>query len=138
MIRLDSQEKVVKHLEMIEAIIQRLATTSSIIKGWMISIIVAIVAIFHSNSALVLVISIPLVVFFATLDAFYLNIERKYRCLYDQVRIRENTDFSMKPPKDKFGFFKALISPSILVTYLLVILVLVVVCIIFDFVLGGL
>ncbi len=90
----------------------------------MITINVAFIAIFCASPEKILVISIPLIVFLARLNALYLSIERNYRCLHDQVRVRENTDFSMKPPKDGFGFFKALRSPSIYVTYLPVILVL--------------
>jgi hypothetical protein len=93
---LGNQEKDVKHLEMIETIVYRLTTTSSVIKGWMITLIIGIVSVFHSSVGHILAITIPITVMLAFLNAYYFCIERKYRYLYDQVRVQKTKDFSIR------------------------------------------
>ncbi len=94
---MDNDEKKIKHLEMIEKIIERMASNSFKLKGWTVTLIAVISAIIarDSDKYLFFLVLIPIGAFWC-LDAFYLQLERKYRELYERVRKREDeTDFSM-------------------------------------------
>lgn len=93
-----NDEKKIKHLEMIEKIIERMASNSFKLKGWAVTLVAVIGAIIarDSDKYLFFLVFIPIVMFWY-LDAFYLQLERKYRELYERVRKQEGeTDFSMK------------------------------------------
>ena len=87
-----------KHLEMIQAVINRLANTSFVIKGWGLTIVAGLVAVAaakDSNSQILLAALAP-VAAFGFLDAYYLWLERIFRAHYARVRIRaEQYDFDM-------------------------------------------
>ena len=69
---------------------------------------------------------------FAALDVYYLKLERKFRFLFDQVRLDEHDiDFSMSLTKDPLEIIKAkartwdcIKSPSIYLFYPLMLLIL--------------
>ena len=87
-----------QHLQMIQDTISRMAGNSFLLKGWAVTLIAGIFAL-SSNDAdklYFLVAYIPILVFW-WLDSYYLCQERKYRKLYDYVRIQDNAqvDFSM-------------------------------------------
>jgi len=77
----------IKHLEMIQNIISRLAQNSFTYKGWAITLVAAVFIIWTNTSQyyLLLVALIPTFSFWG-LDAYYLRQERLYRALYDDVR----------------------------------------------------
>lgn len=85
----------IAHLEMIEKIIDRMANNSLQLKCWSIALTVAIIA--FTNGILVLTGLLPLVIL-SLMDAKYLALERSYRTLYDEVRIKDDSeiDYSMK------------------------------------------
>ncbi|SRR5260221_12265697 len=91
-------DKKLKHLEFIQNIITRMNTDSFLIKGWMITLVSALFALAakDSNVKYVFVTYLAIPIFWG-LDAFYLSQERKFRDLYDLVRIKseEEIDFSM-------------------------------------------
>lgn len=91
------QEKI-QHLEFIQNIINRMNTNSFQIKEWMITIVSALLALYASddNVTYVFVAIIPTLLFWY-LDAYYLQQERKFRKLYDDVLSDESeiTPFSM-------------------------------------------
>ena len=93
-----SEERRLKHLEFVQGVINRLSTTSSLLKGWTVVFISALVALSASDSRLTLayLAYIPTVVFWG-LDGFFLWHERLYRRLYDHVRLQdaELLDLSM-------------------------------------------
>ena len=67
------------------------------LKGWAVGVMVAIYAFAGQNyNKAVIVTLIPLIIFWI-LDSYYLMLERKYRRLYDEVRLKENNkiDFDM-------------------------------------------
>lgn len=80
-------ENTVKHLEMIQAVVTRLAQNSFAYKAWAVALVSAILALAVKNEAypFVLVALLPALVFWG-LDAFYLRQERLFRRLYDVVR----------------------------------------------------
>ena len=116
-------EEKIKHLEFIQTIITRMAKNSFMIKGWTITILTAIFLLANkdTNSLFVFVALIP-TIFFFFLDAYYLQIERKYRKLYDLV-ISENSvkRMSLKvlpsSKEDKTTFIQALFSKTIITFY---------------------
>ena len=80
-----SDEKI-KHLEFIQNVITRMNNNSFQIKGWMITITSAILALYAStkNRDFVLVAMLPVFLFWF-LDSYYLTQERKFRGLYNDV-----------------------------------------------------
>lgn len=92
-----NQPNKIAHLNMIQEIITRMGNNSFYLKQWAVGIMIAIYAFAGENShKAVIVTVIPLIVFWI-LDSYYLMIERKFRCLYDEVRKRaeKNIDFNM-------------------------------------------
>lgn len=90
-------DKTIKHLEMIEAVIDRMAQNSFHLKGWAVTIVSLISAILISGNdrRLMILLLLPLISFWI-LDAHYLQLERKYQILYRNV-IDDDSDaeFSM-------------------------------------------
>ena len=84
------KETLHKEIDLIQGIINRMAHNSFLLKGWTITIIVAVLAL--TKDTLVtndiiyfsLILLIPLIVFWY-LDAFFLHKERCYIKLYDWV-----------------------------------------------------
>jgi hypothetical protein len=91
------EEDLLKHLEFIQYIINRMAKNSFLLKGWTVTIVAAFFALAAQNLDIKFVIlSIFPVVTFWILDAFYLRQERLFRALYNDVR--KNTDIQSKDP----------------------------------------
>src|ERR1700692_1267274 len=90
-----------KHLEFIQAVITRMATTSFLLKAWAVTLTAALFALAAKDAKMgyIFVAYIPICVFWI-LDGYYLMQERAYRDLYDSVRVRaaEATDFSTQTP----------------------------------------
>ena len=121
-------EKKISHLNMIQSIITRMGNNSFALKGWAVGIMIAVYAFAgNSNVKAVIVTLMPLIVFWF-IDTYYLMLERKFRCLYDDVRIKDekDIDFSMNPNDvkinldevNKYGFFSIFFSKSVLPFYL--------------------
>ena len=86
------EENKVKHLEMIQMIITRMNSNSFQIKGWMITIVSALLAIYASsrNVTFIFIAIFPSLLFWY-LDAYYLQQERKFRELYKDVLRDDST-----------------------------------------------
>jgi hypothetical protein len=82
-----------KHLEFIQNTITRMAQNSFVIKGWSITLIVAILVVTYQlpEFKYALLALLPTFVFWG-LDAYYLRQERLFRKLYDFVRLMPNWD----------------------------------------------
>lgn len=102
------QEKIL-HLEFIQNIINRMNSNSFQIKEWMITIVSALLALYASSDNLtyIFVAIVPTLLFWY-LDAYYLQLERKFRGLYDDVKDPEKSIpfFSMDITNYKDGRFK--------------------------------
>lgn len=96
-------EHKIKHLEMIQSNINRMAQNSFMLKGWALTIVVAMFAFVPKQNVwfFVPIVLTPIIIF-ALLDAYYLQLERKYRTLYDIVREKEDVeiDFDLKLHQD--------------------------------------
>ena len=80
------EEQKIKHLEMIQGIITRMNQNSFMLKGWMITIVSALLAIYADKGTIgYLIVSIFPILVFWFLDAYYLQQERKFRGIYSDI-----------------------------------------------------
>ncbi len=92
-----------KHLEMIQAVITRMAGNLFFLRGWTITLITGLFALSATQGAnqdYILLAYFPLFIFWV-LDGYFLSQERRFRNLYDDVRKidEKDIDFSMDTHK---------------------------------------
>jgi len=87
-----------KHLELIQGVINRMASNSFHLKGWSVVLVSALfaLAVSDTNANFVLLAFLPAIAFWV-LDGYFLRQERMYRKLYDAVRQKSDkeSDFTM-------------------------------------------
>lgn len=92
-----NQNVIHKEIDLIQACISRMAHNSFLLKGWTISLLAVLLALFGTNTDpifICLVILIPLVSFWY-LDSFFLQTEKKYRKMYEWIlEKRSNDDYT--------------------------------------------
>lgn len=135
------EQAKIQHLEMIQSVINRLASSSFAYKAWMVGIVSALLALGISMQSIIIfgLSLIPLVAFWF-LDSYYLHKERMYRILYEDIRTmsdanwRENAfdmDCSKVIVRSK-GFLNAVFSITEIALYgsliVVVLLLLIFVC----------
>lgn len=82
----DEKNYLIEHMKMTQSIITRMNKNSFQLKGWMLTIVAAFLAIYGSASNIVYIwIAIAPTVVFWMLDSFYLREERKYVDLYGKL-----------------------------------------------------
>lgn len=100
----DGKEKVVKHLEMTQGVISRLGGNSILLKSWsMAALVAAMVLISRQDTpapCFALTLLVPILGFWI-LDGYFLWQERLFRQVYDEVRQRDDTDFTMDVMKHR-------------------------------------
>ena len=109
-------EEKIKHLEFVQNVITRMNTNSFQLKGWMITIVSAMLALYASsdNKVLYIFVAIVPVIIFWCLDAFYLKQERLYRKLYKDVVEDNNIQrFDMNASKYEVCYCKVFWSKTI-------------------------
>ncbi len=98
-------EQKMKHLELIQGVINRMANNSFLLKGWVVTLVVGILALASKDTdkQYFWIAYIPILMFWF-LDAYYLQQERLYRSLYEKVRKTKNKDidFSLKATTKEF------------------------------------
>ena len=98
-------DKKQKHLELVQGVINRMASNSFMLKGWAVTLVAGIFALADQDTDKLyfLVAYIPVLAFWG-LDAYYLLQERLYRSLYEKVRETEedHIDFSLKATTEEF------------------------------------
>ena len=124
------KDETMKHLEFIQVVITRMNTNSFQIKGWMVTIAAAVLALFAStqNRLFVLCGLLPTVLFWC-LDAHYLTQERRFRGLYTDVAgvsdsPQQLKEFEMRPDLysgGKYSYWRVFRSQTIWPLYLAVI-----------------
>ena len=101
--RMDSK---IKHLELIQGVINRLASDSFRMKGWCVVLVAALFILLAREGRIefVAVALIPVIAFWG-LDGYFLWQERLFRALYNHVRVLEENkiDFSMNVDPFKTG-----------------------------------
>lgn len=119
-------EEKIRHLELVQGVISRMANNSFMLKGWAVTLVAGIFALAgkDAHKLYFLVAYIPVMVFWG-LDAYYLFQERLYRSLYDKVRQadKDAIDFSLKATTQEFSscgdnYFSCLFSITELWFYL--------------------
>src|SRR3989344_1194406 len=127
-----------KHLEFIQATISRMASNLFFLRGWTISLVAGLFALFvkDANPDYIFVVYFPIIIFWI-LDGYFLSQERLFRALYNHVRKldEKEIDFSMNTSEyneDKRNgwvcsmfsitllfFYLPLVGVMLLVTYLI-------------------
>jgi hypothetical protein len=123
-----------KHLEFIQNVITRMNTNSFQIKGWTVTIVSALLAIYASskNKYFILAAIFPNVIFWF-LDSYYLQQERKFRGLYNDVagifdNPKQLKPFEMRPDLyvgGKYSFWSVFVSRTIIKMYISIMIILV-------------
>jgi hypothetical protein len=125
-----------KHLEFIQNIIGRMASNLFFLRGWTITIIAALLALFAKDkNSYIIYFLIVIVLVFWILDSYFLSQERSYRDLYNHVRKlkEEDIDFSMDISEYKKYKKNALIYSMFSVTLLVFYIPLIITAIVIAF-----
>jgi hypothetical protein len=91
-----NEEILHKEIDLIQGVINRMASNSFLLKGWLVSLIVVILALTKDTivatqlSYFSLILLLPVVVFWY-LDAFFLHKEKCFRKLYEWVIANRST-----------------------------------------------
>jgi len=113
-------EKKMKHLEYIQAVITRMNANSFMLKGWTVTLVVALFALDISKTSVSFIkISFLPAILFWVLDGYFLYQERLFRDLYDEVRNKDESqvDFSMKRASNIWKFIDAALSKTLTLFY---------------------
>ena len=101
---MNNAERIVKHLEMTQAVMNRMGRNSFQLKGWSMTILVAakvlIVRTDLPSPFLILALIFPIIGFWL-LDGYFIRQERLFRHIYDDVRKQPDTNFEMNVTKHK-------------------------------------
>ena len=114
-----------KHLEFIQAVINRMAGNSFLLKGWAVTLVAALFALSatDTNYVYIFIAYFPVIIFWI-LDGYFLSQERLFRSLYDHVRVQgdKEIDFSMdtRPFKGvkRNGWMRSIFSVTLGIFYL--------------------
>ena len=122
------KESKLKHIDIIQSTIRRMAQNSFTIKGWTITILVGLfVFLQKDNFRNNMIIYLVPIIFFWILDSYYLWQERLFRKLYNDVivNVTEESDLSMNiiQYKNTVKFFSSLFSVSEIMVYLPLLLI---------------
>lgn len=114
-------DEELKHLELIQSVISRMAGNSFNMKAWTIAIASTALALTSREGAMGAVLAVGVGVAFCCLDAYYLRQERLFRRLYNAVRLGEAVapfDMDTHPYEKKVSsFFRTLWNRTVLGFY---------------------
>ena len=120
---MNGTEKVVEHLKMTQTIINRLANNCVLVKGWSMTIILAVMVLItkheiHSPYFVPVSLILPIWI----LDGYFLWQERLFRQVYSEIRVQPDTEFEMNPTKHKnkpkCSWIAAVFSPTLVIFYI--------------------
>lgn len=122
-------EKVVKHLEITQVVINRLGRNSFLLKSWSMTILIAAMVLIAKenlqNQYSVLTLFLPVAGFWI-LDGYFLWQERLFRHVYDEIRQQTDTDFKMDlgkhTGKPKCSWISAIFSVTLVIFYFIEVL----------------
>lgn len=127
-------EYKVKNLEMIQAIISRMASNSFMLKGWCVTLDIGIFSLNYEmvEKSILLLLYLVIIIFWG-LDSYYLKLERQYRCIYNMCLNDEIDRFDLniqdKNLKKKVCFHVCLLSKTEIAYYFSLALILTIVLI---------
>ena len=125
---MEKQENKIKHLEMVENIIERMSKNSFQLKAWAMTLVTVVGALGakEADKRFMLLAFVPIIGFWL-LDAFYVQQERRYKALYRSVceKKEEDIDFNLNTRNITFTsdeakricFFNCLRSTSVSLFY---------------------
>ena len=115
----------IKRLEMIQAIIARMAQNSFVIKGWAVTLSAALLALNARGADLSFaVLAVFPAVVFCGMDAYYLSLERQFRATYNTLA-PSDMKVSERAPAGKPTWLSALVAPVVFLPYLTIVVVVV-------------
>jgi len=93
------EDKKLKHLELIQGVISRMAGNLFFLRGWVVTLIAGVLVLLtqlDGGKLPIIFLSLVTVLFWAY-DGYFLALERQYRDLYNKVRKmnEDQVDFSM-------------------------------------------
>lgn len=113
---MDNVDQKIRFLEMIQSIIGRMASNSFMLKGWAVTLVAGTFALSKDfQDIFLLIVYVPIILFWF-LDSYYLQLERKYRTLYNKVTCQSPkiVDFKLNIEKssyeNKTSYIQCLIS----------------------------
>ena len=123
---MNDNERVLKHLEFIQGVVNRLGSNAFLLKGWSMTVLVAgsllMVRLRPDRPLLALMLLVPVLGFWL-LDAYFLWQERLFRAEYDRVRKQDKTDFAMNPMqhrgKPKLRWASTFFSRTLVIFYII-------------------
>lgn len=123
----------IKHLEFVQGNVIRFNSNSFQMRSWMLVVVTALLGSFANtgNQNFIVLALLPTIIFWV-LDSYYLQLERKFRGIYNDVAGLSKEPKEVKPfampinqyTEDKYSFWDVFLSPTILPLYLLIIVVL--------------
>lgn len=127
-------EGQIKHLELIQRVITRMAQNSFTMKGWAVTLVSAILVVAREVAGweYLLIALLPAFVFWG-FDAFYLRRERLFRNLYDHARLQSDVEWQTDPftldigpySKNVKGWFRTCWSQSVVWLYSVMVLLII-------------
>lgn len=95
-----SHDEYADYLQMIQDVINRMSTNSALFKGFTATIVAgALLALVSDLSIWAAIVALLPILCFLGLDLYYLQLEKRYRYLFERVRKGLNNDvFLMEPP----------------------------------------
>ncbi len=131
----------IKHLEFLQNIITRMNTNSFQIKTFTVTMVSALLAVFASTkNELFILIGVFAVLLFWFLDSYYLQQERKFRGIYNNISgLKKDVaikDFEMPIHKfvgGQFNYWQVFCSKTICLFYGFIISSLIIIFIVFNF-----
>ncbi|WHY03393.1 hypothetical protein [Neobacillus sp. DY30] len=126
-------ERKLKHLEMLQNIICRMANNSFLLKGWTVTLVVGLFAfanVKEMEPKFMILALLPTISFWI-LDGFFLHQEWLFRALYNYTTTldEDNIDFLMDPTSfntKERSWKKAIISKTLRLFYLPILLVVII------------
>jgi hypothetical protein len=110
----------IAHLQMIQAVIERLSNASFVIRGWAVTLVAAVFALSAKDAdrRFFLIAYLPILAFWL-LDSFYLSRERTFRAIYSHVAKMGNdeVDFSMDTKPFHYSWPRACVAVTPVLFY---------------------
>jgi len=119
-----------KHLEFIQTAINRMASNLFFLRGWTITLVAVLLALFvKDNSLEQAMLIIVLILIFWVMDGYFLSQERLFRDLYNKVRNLKEKDINFSMNTNPFKKFKknsliySMFSSTLIIFYLPLIII---------------
>lgn len=107
------------YLQIVQSVVSRLASQSTTVKGWCITITAGLLGFaLSTEEPAIAALAIYVVLAFAVLDGYYLALERSYRALFRDTAATPSGQWTLDVERPGVrGVAAALTSPSILIFY---------------------